>query len=197
MTDEKTLLQRAQVYDPDELSELYDRYAPAIYNYLYRRVLDAQTAEDLTGDVFLSVLEAIQSDNFWRTSFRAWLYRIAGNKVIDYFRQSNKMPEYPAGDFIEFSPADDTMSPDNALMEKLSRNRLHDAISLLPPSQQEVLTLRFGQRLKTKEVAEILGKTVGAVEALQNRALTSLRKNLEMENFGSDAASLSPTKVKI
>ena len=70
------------------------------------------------------------------------------------------------------------MVPNLAYMEKQSRTALTVAISTLAPSQQEVLTLRFGQRLKTREVAEILGKSVGAVEALQNRALKKLRKTL-------------------
>lgn len=175
MTDEETLLQRAQAYDPEALSELYDRYAPLVYAYLYRRVQDAQTAEDLTGDVFLSVLEAIQSDKFWRTSFRAWLYRIAGNKVVDYYREMSKVQTYP----MENSLTALAKPPDAALMDKQSQSLLRSAFNMLPASQQEVLTLRFGQRLKTKEVAEILGKTVGAVEALQNRALNALRKHLD------------------
>lgn len=174
MIDEETLLQRAQVYDADALSELYDYYAPLVYSYLYRRVLDAQTAEDLTGDVFLSVLEAIHSDKFWQTSFRAWLYRIAGNKVVDYYREINRVNKYPQGSGNK-SEAD---APDLVLMEKQSRSALQSAISVLAPSQQEVLVLRFGQKLKTREVAEILGKSVGAVEAIQNRALKTLRKKL-------------------
>jgi RNA polymerase sigma-70 factor (ECF subfamily) len=173
MVDEKVLLQRAQAYDTWALSELYDRYAPLIYSYLYRRVQDAQTAEDLTGDVFLSVLEAINSDKFWRTSFRAWLYRIAGNKVADYYREMNRLIKYP-----ESSANIQPDSPDEIYMEKQSLNALKTAIDALAPTQQEVLTLRFGQRLKTREVAEILGKSVGAVEALQNRALKALRQKL-------------------
>ena len=177
MTDEEILLQRAQLYDVEALTELYDRYAPLVYTYLYRRVQDAQTAEDLTGDVFLSVLEAIHSEKYWRTSFRAWLYRIAGNKVADYYRELSRVKTYPE-DNVPISNID---SPDTALMEKQSHTVLNSAISTLAPSQQEVLTLRFGQRLKTREVAEILGKSVGAVEALQNRALNALRKKLKSQ----------------
>ena len=176
MIDEETLLLRAQKYDVEALSELYDRYAPLIYTYLYRRVQDAQTAEDLTADVFLRVLEAIQSDKLWRTSFRAWLYRIAGNQVADYYRELNRIKTYPDDNV----PVSETDSPDAAFMDKQSRTVLHSAINVLAPSQQEVLTLRFGQRLKTKEVAEIMGKSVGAVEALQNRALNALRKKLNL-----------------
>ncbi|TFG69918.1 MAG: sigma-70 family RNA polymerase sigma factor [Anaerolineales bacterium] len=182
MTDEELLLQRAQAYDPEALTELYDRYAPLVYAYLYRRVHDAQTAEDLTGDVFLSVLEAIQSDKFWRTSFRAWLYRIAGNRVIDYYREMSKVQSYP----MEYNLTAMTTPLDTALAHKQSQLFLRAAFDTLPPSQQEVLTLRFGQRLKTKEVAEILGKTVGAVEALQNRALNALRKFMDTHESHDD-----------
>ena len=181
MTDEEMLLQRAQVFDPEALSALYDRYSPSVYAYLYRRVQDAQTAEDLTGVVFLSVLEAIQSDKFWRTSFRAWLYRIAGNKVADYYRQLGKVQTCA----VEDQPLITGTTPDAVLMQKLSKHTLQTAIVALPSSQQEVLALRFGQRLKTKEVAEIMGKTVGAVEALQNRALRSLRKKLDQKSVNS------------
>jgi RNA polymerase sigma-70 factor (ECF subfamily) len=174
MLNEEQLLERAQTYDAEALAALYDRYAPLIYTYLYRRVQDAQTAEDLTGDVFLSVLEAINSDKPWRSSFRAWLYRIAGNKATDYFRKHNKERIYPEQD----GWVADDVTPDAALIEKQSRSALQSAIQSLAPRQQEVLALRFGQRLKTREVADIMGKTVGAVEALQNRALKSLRKKL-------------------
>ncbi|NIR03623.1 MAG: sigma-70 family RNA polymerase sigma factor, partial [Gemmatimonadales bacterium] len=68
------------------LGELYDRYAPRVYAYVYRRVSDAQLAEDLTGDVFLRVLQAVKSERYWQTSFQAWLYRIAHNLVVDHYR---------------------------------------------------------------------------------------------------------------
>ncbi len=73
MTDERVLLERAKQYDVEALGELYDRYAPRIYAYVYRPVSDAQLAEDLTGDVFVRVMRAIQSERFWSTSFQAWL----------------------------------------------------------------------------------------------------------------------------
>lgn len=173
--DEESLLQRAQVYDPEALGELYDRYAPLVFSYLFRRVHDAQTAEDLTADVFLSVLEAIQSDKFWHTSFKGWLYRIAGNKVVDYYRAQSK--EHTV--FVENHLVPESESPDKALMQKQSMTALQNAITDLTVNQQEVLILRYGQRLKSREVAEILGKSVGAVEALQNRALNTLRKMLD------------------
>ena len=71
MTDEGALLERARTYDEEALTELYDRYAPRMYAYIYRRVGDAGLAEDLTGELFLRVLRSISDGQAWRDSFRA------------------------------------------------------------------------------------------------------------------------------
>jgi RNA polymerase sigma-70 factor (ECF subfamily) len=172
VTSEHTLLERARGYDTDALGELYDQYAPLIYAYLYRRVHDAQLAEDLTGEVFVRVLQAIQSEQFWHTSFRGWLYRIAHNLLVDYYRKQPPVPMLALDEQLVAAQGD----PDSALAEKLSRQDLLAAISQLTPNQQQVLVLRFGEELAAREVAEVMGKSVGAVEVLQHRALTALRR---------------------
>ncbi len=111
MTKEQILLERAKEYDEAALTELYDRYAPRIYAYIYRRIGDAQLAEDLTGDVFTRVLRAIQAEHFWHTSFQAWLYRIAHNLVVDHYRRQPELPELAAtkswiGDHVTTGAAD-------------------------------------------------------------------------------------------
>ncbi len=174
MTSEHTLLERARAYDADALGELYDQYAPLIYAYLYRRVHDAQVAEDLTGEVFVRVLQAIQSEQFWHTSFRGWLYRIAHNLLVDHYRKQPPVPMLALDEQLVAAQGD----PDSALAEKLSRRDLLAAISQLTLNQQQVLVLRFGEQLAAREVAEIMGKSVGAVEMLQHRALTALRRLL-------------------
>ena len=172
---EKRLLEQAQAFDEEALAKLYDQYAPRIYAYLYRRVQDAQLAEDLTGEVFLRVLQAIRSERFWHTSFRAWLYRIAHNLVVDHYRKRPPgvvaLDEQPIGDESEDVEA--------VLAERFSRQRLQEALRCLTPDQQQVIALRFGEQLTAREVAEVMGKSVGAVEALQHRALASLRRILE------------------
>lgn len=174
VTNERTLLERARAYDADALGELYDQYAPLIYAYLYRRVHNAQLAEDLTGEVFVRVLQAIQSEQFWHTSFRRWLYRIAHNLLVDHYRRQPPVPMLALDEQLVAAQGD----PDSALAEKLSRQDLLAAISQLTPDQQQVLVLRFGEGLAAREVAEIMGKSVGAVELLQHRALTALRRIL-------------------
>jgi RNA polymerase sigma-70 factor (ECF subfamily) len=177
VTSEQILLERARAYDEDALGELYDQYAPLIYAYLYRRVHDAQLAEDLTGEVFVRVLQAIQSEQFWHTSFRGWLYRIAHNLVVDHYRKQPPVPMLALDEKLVAAQGD----PDSALAEKLSRQGLLAAISQLTLDQQQVLVLRFGEQLAAREVAEVMDKSVGAVEALQHRALTALRRILKEE----------------
>ncbi len=173
---EKRLLEQARAFDEEALAKLYDQYAPRIYAYLYRRVQDAQLAEDLTGEVFLRVLQAIRSERFWHTSFRAWLYRIAHNLVVDHYR---KQP--PGVVALDEQPiaSDESEDVEAMLAERLSHQRLQEALRCLTPDQQQVIALRFGERMTAREVAEVMGKSVGAVEALQHRALASLRRILE------------------
>ena len=176
MTDERTL-ERARAHDEDALGQLYDEYAPLVYAYLYRRVQDAQLAEDLTGEVFVRMLQAIQAKRSWRTSFRGWLYRIAHNLVVDHYR---KQPPTPAIDLDEQLVADRD-DPESAVAERLSHRRLRSAISQLTPDQQQVLALRFGEQMTAREAGAVMGKSVSAIEALQHRGLAALRRILEKD----------------
>ncbi len=177
MTSELELLARAKDADKRAIADLYDQYAHRIYGYLYRRVGNAQVAEDLTGDVFVKVLEAIRARQLWQVSFRAWLYRIAHNTVVDWYRRHGA-DGYDSVDDGQFEAV--TREPGGALLaDSWSHHELRAALRSLSEGQQQVIILRFGEGLKTREVAEVLGKSVGAVEALQHRALTSLRQLLE------------------
>ena len=177
MTNEHTLLERAKRYDEAALEELYDRHAPRVYAYIYRRVSDAHLAEDLTGDVFVRVIQAIQAERFWHTSFQAWLYRIAHNLVVDYYRSKPPAVELELEERL-VAGEDDLVA---AVARRFSHQRLRSAISYLTPGQQQVLALRFGEGMKVREVAEVMGKSVGAIEGLQHRALAALRRVLERE----------------
>jgi len=179
-TDESALLERARAYDPAALGELYDRYAAKMYAYIYRRVGDAVQAEDLTSELFLRVLQAVQNERAWRDSFVAWLYRIAHNLVVDTYRR-RPPPLVPLDDLPLESEADD---PAEVLQEAADRSGLHAAIVQLTFDQQQVLALRFGEGLTAKETAVIMQKTIGAVEAMQHRALAALRRILAKEKTG-------------
>jgi RNA polymerase sigma-70 factor (ECF subfamily) len=172
VTDERTLLERAKRYDETALGQLYDRYAPRIYAYIYRRVGDAQAAEDLTSDVFVRVIQAIRAHRPWRTSFQAWLYRIAHNLVVDHYRRRRPVADLELDERL-VSAEDDLAS---AVAERLSHRHLRAAISHLTPDQQQVLALRFGEGVTASQAADVMEKSTGAVEALQHRALAALRR---------------------
>jgi len=178
VTSEQEWVARARQGDGDAIASLYDEYADRIYGYLYRRLGDAQLAEDLTGDVFVRMLEAIRKGQFWKVSFRAWLYRIAHNVLVDYFRGKREQREFLLDERVVGAlPADATSGGTNP--DGWTYELLREAIRELPQLQQLVLLLRFGEGLKAREVAEVLSKSVGAVEALQHRALVNLRKRME------------------
>ncbi len=175
MSDSEALLERAKQYDEEALEEIYDEYASLIYRYIYRRVGDSMLAESLVGDVFVRMLDAIQSERAWRTSFRGWLYRIAHNLIVDHHRSEPDEPVLP----LDGQEVGAEGNPDEALGEKTSRRRLLSAVRQLTPGQQQVLVLRFGEGLTARETAAVMERSVSAVEALQHRGLASLRRILD------------------
>lgn len=178
MRDDRDLLERAQSSDPEALGELYDGYAPQVYAYIYRRVGNPEVAEDLTGEAFVRVVMALHVGQSWHTSFRAWLYRVAHNLVVDYYR---RRPPEPLFALEETLAAAEGQDPAERLQQTLDHERLRRALTYLTPEQQEVLALRYGEGLTAREAALVLHKTTGAVEALQHRALAALRRILDRD----------------
>lgn len=175
--DDDSLLERVLDYDKSALSEIYDRYAGRIYNYIYYRLGDAHLAEDLTGTVFLKMLEAIQTSKSWNVSFSGWLYRIAHNLIVDHFRRSQQNRSAPLDDRLIAGDED----PVKAVERRFENARLRRAIEQLTEEQGQVVMLKFVEGLTNAEVAQTMGKTEGAIKSLQFRALASLRRILEAE----------------
>jgi RNA polymerase sigma-70 factor (ECF subfamily) len=177
--DDLQLLAAAFEYDERALSALYDRYEVKIYTYIYRRTGDQTLAEDLTGQVFLKMLEAIRNRKAWHSSFSGWLYRIAHNIVIDYYRQRDHQQHVSLDDEPSLPALDD--NPVTATELKLDVERLRAAIARLTDEQAEVISLRFLEGYNISEVAEMMNKTEGSIKALQYRAVATLRQLLQSE----------------
>lgn len=175
--EDSSLLERAQEYDPSALGEIYDRYSGRIYNYIYYRLGNADLAEDLTGTVFLKMLEAIQSSKSWNTSFSGWLYRIAHNLVVDHYRRGRQNRVTDLDERLVASDQDLAKEVER----RLESDRLRRAISQLTQEQALVITLKFGEGYTNAEVAQMMGKTEGAIKSLQFRAVASLRRILDAE----------------
>jgi RNA polymerase sigma-70 factor (ECF subfamily) len=175
--DERLLLERAKKYDPEALGEIYDGYSEVIYRYIYRYLGEARLAEDLTAEVFLKLLEAIKVSQGPRTHLSAWLYRVAHNLVVDHFRRRPQAESLPLEEGLVAASEDVTV----VVEKKLAQQQLRAAISHLTTDQQQIIVLKFVEGLSNAEVGQVLGKTKGAVESLQHRALAALQRIMERE----------------
>lgn len=153
-------------FSPDAAA-LYDLYAPALYRYMYYRLGAKSIAEDLTAEVFVRVLSMKSTPDDWR----AYLYRVAHNLVVDYLRRNPAVLET-----IPETMFDERGDPVSHAERADERNRLRRAIARLTPEQQQVIVLKFVQEMTNAQVAQIMNKPEGAVKALQHRALTNLRE---------------------
>lgn len=168
------LLEQARDYDTQALAEIYDRYAGPIYRYLYRILGDAAQAEDLTSEVFLRLLQVLDTPRAPRARLQGWLYRVAHNLAMDCFRQGAKASTMALDERL--TAAGDT--PSDVVEKQQTQQRLRQAIGQLTRDQQQVILLRFGEGFKVAEVAQLMGKSEGAVKILQHRAIKRLRKLL-------------------
>ncbi len=172
--DETELLERALQNDPVALGIIYDTYSDRIYRYIYHRIGNVEMAEDLTAQTFLKMLEAIQNGKGWRTSFKSWLYRIAHNLVVDHYRRSSKVTQVSLEKTPGLTQDGDTLL--ETVEKRLDMEALERALVSLTDEQSQVIVLRFIEGYNIAEVSEIMGKTEGAIKALQYRAVRALQQ---------------------
>ncbi|MCF6174704.1 MAG: RNA polymerase sigma factor [Victivallaceae bacterium] len=164
--DLDNVLERARTLDDEAMTELYQFYYPKIVKFIYYRARP-NDAEDLAGEVFLKVIRSIKNQ---RGNFEAWLYRIARNVIIDKGRYMNSRPETELnGEFAE--QIEDTTRVHASIDAKLD---IHHALSQVNDEQREFLIFKFIQGLNNKEIAMITDKSIGALRAIQFRALKAL-----------------------
>lgn len=173
---EDHLVEAAINGDQQAFGQIYDAHMDELFRFIYARVEDRQTAEDITSDVFLKAWEKLDSYEIRGAPFRAWLYRIARNAVIDHYR--TRKQEAPLEAVINTTD-EDSMPVAQKVSLSLESETVLTAMHEITDDQRNVLILKFVQNLTTKEVAKILGKRQGAIRALQMRGLQSLAKVLE------------------
>ena len=174
MQDEASVIRRAQQRDPEALTQLYEENFDRIYRYVVLKIGERTEAEDITQQVFLSALKSISSFKYKGTPFSAWLYRIAHNQIVDYLRKKTKRATVP----LEETVTDNNPGPGLVAERKVDIEQLAEVTKRLTKAQQEVVSLRFTSELSVAQVARIMGKSEGAVKALQHSAIVSLRKAL-------------------
>ncbi len=171
------ILARAVQGDRDAFGELYRRYVQRIYNYIYYRVGNPHDAEDLTARVFYRVLRNIHRYEDRGLPFSAYLYRIAHNVVANWHRDNQRRTEIPLDAL--WSLHDDSPAPEATLLQHEEYERLFAVIRRLPPDRQQLLILKFVERLSNAEIGQIMGRTEGAIKSLYHRTLLALRRELE------------------
>ncbi len=183
MQDELSLVSQAQKGNKEAFAQLYESYFDKIYRYVVLKMGNRTEAEDVTQTVFIKALQAIYSFR-WQgnTPFSAWLFRIAHNQIVDHLRKSTKVTLTP---LYESLPSTDG-NPFAITETKLDIEKLRAATKQLTEAQQEVINLRFAADLSVAETAKAIGKSEGAVKALQHSATLALRKILLPEEANEE-----------
>jgi len=136
-------------------SELYDLYFPQIYNYIFYRVKDKDVSYDLTSTVFEKALRKITLYQKSRGNFSSWLFRIANNVVVDYYRLSQRRREVPLDKMIHLRCDDPT--PEDQVQQQEEINALLTLLASLSQQEQDIIAMKFAGGLTNKEIASILG----------------------------------------
>jgi len=179
--DVVALVDRAREGDPDAFASLYDRYVERVYRFvLYRVHGDTALAEDLTSEVFLRALRKIKGFTWQGRDVGAWFLTIGRNLVLDHFKSGRARLEVLG---VEPSPGvnDRVLDAEDEALSRVSQQDLYNAISQLGSEQQEVIYWRFLQGYSVAETAAAMGKTDGAIKALQYRAVKALYKIVVVE----------------
>ncbi len=148
---------------------VYEHYFTPLYQYARLKVGDSVLAKDIVSDVFVRLIESLGTRSAPRAYLRGWLFRVTRNEI---YRNANQA--IPVADMEEWMPAPAESNPE-MLGDVVDLERVRRAIRMLAADHQEVLILRFGQRLSLQETADIMGKNVAAIKSLQVRAVDTLR----------------------
>lgn len=165
--DISLVIEKAKTFDSEDISKIFEAYYPKIYRYLYYRVKTKEDAEDLTSEVFVRLVKAIR---YQSGNFEAWIYRVAHNLLVDYYRRKAIRKDSPLNDeVLETVTSQDKDEP------ILTESELRQAMEVLTEERKEVIILKFIEGYDNERISQITGKSVGAIKALQFRALVALR----------------------
>jgi RNA polymerase sigma-70 factor (ECF subfamily) len=174
----ETWVTQAKSGDEAGFEALFDHFFPKVYRYIHFRV-SPEEAEDLVADVFLKVVQHLPRYHSQKKgTFQAWIFRIAHNTVIDFYRKKKDLlgMEDEDSDSIFLRLPDENPTPDEDTNNLFNNQKIHQLLQKLPPLQQEILELKFLQGLTNTEISTVTGKSEGNVRVIQLRALREMRK---------------------
>jgi RNA polymerase sigma-70 factor, ECF subfamily len=186
--------------EPAAVTRVYAAYAPALFRFFFAAVGDRPTAEDLTGGVFKGAIEGLPRFCGPVEALGGWLFSIARHDLSDHRRRQARNLVQPLDDLLdEAALAAGADDPEELAIQRIEADWVLAALRQLSPDQREVLLLRTAAGLTTAEVAAIVGKTTGAVKALQHRGVARLSRVLGVANDTSapepQAGSSEPARL--
>lgn len=161
--------------------EIYEKYHQDVYQFIFYMVKDRNLAEDLVQEVYIRVLKSYERFQ-GKSSLKTWIYSIARNVTIDYFRKEKKRRLKAITSFgkkEELDVRDDRPIPEEIVIRNDIVGQLYKCLDYCTLDQRTVLIARFIQDLSINETAEVLGWSESKVKTTQHRALKVLRKNME------------------
>jgi RNA polymerase sigma-70 factor (ECF subfamily) len=172
--DENALIEKAK-QDRKAFGKLYELHIDRIYNYVYYRVGNSHDAEDLTARVFFRAIQHIHNYQEQGVPFSAWLYRIARNMLANWYRDNSKRQMISLDSIRQQHAVDD---PESTTEIQEDRDALLAGILRLPPDRQELLILKYVERMSNAEIGQIMRRSEGAIKSLYHRTMLSLRDDL-------------------
>lgn len=174
LDEEARLVQQAQAGDSEAFAVLYQTYVQAVHRFVLLRVGDGALAEDITADIFMRAIDGLPRYSHRGLPFGAWLFRIARDRVIDYYRQSARRPVANLDDGL----ASELPEPGQLAESAETMAALRMALEQLTNEQQDVIQFRFMEDWSLEETARAMNKSANAIKALQHRALNTLNRLL-------------------
>lgn len=174
--DEPRLVERARK-DPGAFEQLYQRYVKRIYNYFYYRTGSGHDAEDLTARTFQRVVAHLPNYVARGVPFSAWLYRIAHNLVANWHRDQARRRLVSLEDHLPTAAPEH--DPERAAEDAEEQRVLRAALRRLTPERQQLVILKFVERLSNAQIGVVMGRSESAVKSLYHRTLLNLRSEID------------------
>ena len=161
---------------------LIKRHQKRLYSFIYSKVQNRDTTEDIFQDTFIKVIRTLKKGNYNEEGkFLPWVMRISHNLIIDFFRKSNRMPKFNnTDDFDIFSVlTDGTLNAENKIIKDQILSDVKDLIEELPNEQKEVLKMRIYNDMSFNEISENTGVSINTALGRMRYAIINLRKIIE------------------
>lgn len=173
--DDSALVALARKGDHTAFGEIYNRYVKKVYNYVYYRTMNHHDAEDLTSRVFQRAFNHMATFDDRGVPVLMWMYKIAHNLVANFHRDRSRRKVVPLEDFTGSLETD---APEYEVEALSERERLLAALHTLPEERQQLIILKFVDKLSNQEIGAIMDRSEGAIKSLYHRTLLSLREVL-------------------